>query len=203
VVESFLKSKKYIVPSAIASPIFAGCVAAVYVGTGAGHFDPAKNALVFSAGREPEKALSRADRRAYQKALQSFLAETHPEKSPHEVEKTWARLQSRSTTGLNERGQPTLNMQVDEQQVSVGASAGNILSGDAPPRLAQQLLEARLQMQLQRKAQRFTTESDIIRDWRLLQQAMAAGESDAQLSGRPTYRVLEPTSLLERSRNNP
>src|SRR5271156_118284 len=33
VVESFLKSKKYIVPSAVASPIFAGCVLAVYEGT--------------------------------------------------------------------------------------------------------------------------------------------------------------------------
>ncbi len=34
VVESFLKSKKYIVPSAVVSPIFAGCVVAVYVGHG-------------------------------------------------------------------------------------------------------------------------------------------------------------------------
>src|ERR1039458_3795826 len=40
VVESFFKSKKYIVPSAVVSPIFAGCVFAVYVGTGAGRFDP-------------------------------------------------------------------------------------------------------------------------------------------------------------------
>ena len=35
VVESFFKSKKYIVPSAVLTPIFAGCVAAVYVGSGA------------------------------------------------------------------------------------------------------------------------------------------------------------------------
>src|ERR1700730_16253194 len=41
VVESFFKSKKYIVPSAVVSPVFAGCVAAVYVGTSAAHFDPA------------------------------------------------------------------------------------------------------------------------------------------------------------------
>src|SRR5437899_5048189 len=45
VVESFLKSKKYIVPSAVFSPVFAGCVAAVYVTTGAGHFEPARNAM--------------------------------------------------------------------------------------------------------------------------------------------------------------
>ena len=36
VVESFFTSKKYIVPSAVASPIFAGCVAAVYVGNTGG-----------------------------------------------------------------------------------------------------------------------------------------------------------------------
>ncbi len=57
VVESFLKSKKYIVPTAVASPIFAGCVVAVYVGTGAGRFDPAKEALVFNAQRKLEPPL--------------------------------------------------------------------------------------------------------------------------------------------------
>src|SRR5271168_2014158 len=46
VVESFFKSKKYIVPSAVASPIFAGCVFAVYVGSGAGRFEPARDALI-------------------------------------------------------------------------------------------------------------------------------------------------------------
>src|SRR5579862_9048515 len=46
VVESFFKAKKYIVPSAIVSPIFAGSVAAAYVLTGAGHFEPAKDAKI-------------------------------------------------------------------------------------------------------------------------------------------------------------
>src|SRR5258708_25614667 len=41
VVESFLKSKKYIVPSVVVSPIFAGCVAAVHVRTRTGPFGPA------------------------------------------------------------------------------------------------------------------------------------------------------------------
>src|SRR5579871_283680 len=63
VVESFFKSKKYIVPSAVVSPIFAGCVAAVYVGTGAGHFEPAHNAMVFVVGGEPERPMGREDRR--------------------------------------------------------------------------------------------------------------------------------------------
>ena len=38
VVESFFRSKKYIVPSAVVSPIFAGCVAAVFREHGCGTF---------------------------------------------------------------------------------------------------------------------------------------------------------------------
>ncbi len=51
VVESFLKSKKYIVPTAVVNPILAGCVVAVYEGTGAGRFDPARQAMVFNPER--------------------------------------------------------------------------------------------------------------------------------------------------------
>jgi hypothetical protein len=184
VVESFLKSKKYIVPSAIASPIFAGCVAAVYVFTGAGHFNPAGSAEVFSADNEPGLPLGREDRRAYQKALQRLLAETHPETSARHVEKAWTRLQSRAKTELDEDGRAILQMQVGQQQVSVGASAGNVLSSDAPPQLVQQLLEARLQTELRRKSQPHISESEVARDWRLLQEAMTVSENDAPLTAR-------------------
>src|SRR6202044_2361154 len=67
VVESFFKSKKYIVPSAVASPVFAGCVAAVFVGTGARHFDPAHDALVFAADGERELPMDREDRQTRRK----------------------------------------------------------------------------------------------------------------------------------------
>src|SRR5579863_6148500 len=74
VVESFLKSKKYMVPSAVVSPIFAGCVVAVYVGTGAGRFDPARQAEVFNAERELEPPLGQEDRRSYQLELNHLVA---------------------------------------------------------------------------------------------------------------------------------
>src|ERR1700730_10609779 len=69
VVWSFLKSKKYIVPSVVASPVFAGCVVAVYVGAGAGRFDPAREAMVFNAQRALEPPLGGEDRRSYQSEL--------------------------------------------------------------------------------------------------------------------------------------
>lgn len=69
VVDAFFTSKKYIVPSAVVSPIFAGCVAAVYVGTGAARFDPARDAMVFVVGGSPEPPISREDQRAYKLEL--------------------------------------------------------------------------------------------------------------------------------------
>src|SRR5216684_1622742 len=74
VVESFVKSKKYIVPSALVSPIFAGCVAAVFFGSASGRFDPGRNAMIFVPGGEPELPLDREDRDAYSKALENLQA---------------------------------------------------------------------------------------------------------------------------------
>ncbi len=47
VVGSLFESRKYIVPSAVVSPIFVGCVAAVYFGSGGGRFNPRYGALIF------------------------------------------------------------------------------------------------------------------------------------------------------------
>jgi hypothetical protein len=74
VVESFLKSKKYIVPSAIVSPVFAGCVLAVYEGTGTGRFDPSRLELVYNPQRGLEPRLDQEDRRAYQIELTHLVA---------------------------------------------------------------------------------------------------------------------------------
>src|SRR5271169_2394106 len=103
VVESFFKSKKYIVPSAVVSPIFAGCVAAVYVGTGASHFEPARNAMVFVVGSDRERPLDREDRRAYQLELKHFLAGAYPEKHGRQADKAWEKLQSKAKSGVDEQ----------------------------------------------------------------------------------------------------
>jgi hypothetical protein len=194
VVESFMKSKKYMVPSAVVNPIFAGCVVAIYVGTGAGRFDPAKNALVFAAGDEPQLPITRADGRAYQKELQSLLAEIHPETSVRHVEKTWAKMQSRAKFNFDESGLPIVQMQVGEEQVSVGASAGNVLSSDAPGELVQELLEARLRMELSGKMQSHITQTGVARDWKLLRQAIEETEDEELFTSQPS-RTLEPVAL--------
>lgn len=180
VVESFLKSKKYIVPSAIASPVFAGCVAAVYVGTGAGHFEPARGASVFVAGEEPQAPLDREDVRVYRAELKQLLAQSNKENSSPNVDKSWGRLQSKATTAVDQEGGPILHLRVGEHWVRVGDSAGNILDGNAPPQLVRQLLEARLHSELSGRSAHSITEMEVARDWKFLQQTL--NDSVASLS---------------------
>ena len=172
VVESFLKSKKYIVPSAVASPIFAGCVAAVYVGTGAGHFEPARGASVFVAGDEPQAPLDREDVRAYREELKHLLTQANRENTSPNADKSWERLQSKATTGVDPEGRPILRLRVGQDWVQVGDSAGNVFAGNAPPQLVRQMLVARLQSELSRRSSKSLTETEVARDWKLLQQTL-------------------------------
>src|SRR5579864_5621506 len=185
VVESFFKAKKYIVPSVVVSPIFAGCVAAVYVGTGAGHFEPGRNAMVFVVGSEPERPLGAEDRRAYQLQLKHFLAGAYPEKSGRKVEKAWARMQSKANTGVDDQGRPVLDVKVGENQAQIGATADNILGSNASPEMVRQLLAARLQAEL-RQSRHGLSETELARDWELLQKTMA--ESDSPVATRIVLR---------------
>lgn len=186
VVESFLKSKKYIVPSAVASPIFAGCVAAVYVGTGAGRFDPARQALVFNAQRDLEPPLGAEDRRSYQSELNHLMesrlrADPASETSTARLEK-WRHLLRNAVPDLDAQGRPVMRIPMGEEVVSVGVSSSNFLAGDAPVPFTEQLLEARLHAELRRGSPPKVSESDITRDWNLLQQAM--NDSDVQVAAR-------------------
>jgi hypothetical protein len=176
VVESFFKSGKYIVPSAVVSPIFAGCVAAVYVGSGAGNFKPARDADVFVVGKDPEPPVGHEDFRSYKLELKHMLAGAYPEKSHRNVDKTWGKLQSHAKFAVDAQGRPIIQMQVGEKTVEISNSADAVLSGNAPPELLRQLLEARLQSEL-RRSPRGIAESEIDRDWNLLQQTMGQSET--------------------------
>jgi|ERR1700722_1839487 len=179
VVEAFFKSKKYIVPSAVVSPIFASCVFAVFVGTGAGRFEPDRDAMIFDPGGNPAPRLDREDQRAYQHELKDLLADADAAPSGQNVDKVWAKLQSKATLDFDDQGGPVLQMEVDGSIVRIGATAGNVLSGNAPPQLVRQLLEARLQSELRGRATRGLSEDEITRDWTLLRQTMPENDSPA------------------------
>jgi hypothetical protein len=214
VVESFLKSKKYIVPSVIVSPIFAGCVAAVYVGTSAGRFDPAGGALVYGAERPLEKPLAAEDRRYYQNELnrlvehraliERLMAENTSETSGARQEKM-SRVLRDSSPSLDAGGHPVRRMVEAGELVSVGVAESNVLANDtllAIGKLQEQLLEKRLQEELRRGTAPKVSESDVARDWQLLQREM--NESDDQMAAR-SAKLTQPGSQtrIEATGNRP
>jgi hypothetical protein len=201
VVESFLKSKKYFVPSAVVSPIFAGCVVAVYEGTGAGHFNPSKQALVFNAERALEPPLGTEDRRSYQSELDHLLADPDSDAAVARIEK-WKRLLRNAVPDLDAQGRPVLRIHMGDEVVSVGVANSNILANDTPEPLTEQLLEARLRAELRRGNPPKASESDVTRDWNLLQKAMNG--SDDQVTAR-SAKLAQPSSQSrsERAGNRP
>ena len=187
VVESFFKSKKYFLPTAVVCPMCAGGVVAVFVGTGAGRFHPGHDFLVFNPGSKPEPPMGGEDRRAYQQQLQNLLTETYPVSLGRNVGKTWSRLQARARTEFDDQGRPILQVQLDGRIVRVGVSADNVLNSNAPPQLTRELLEARLQAELRRKLPADISEGEISRDWSLLEQVL--GEGETALAARSTASV--------------
>jgi hypothetical protein len=171
VVESFFKSKKYIVPSAVASPVFAGCVAAVYLGTNADHFDPAKRAMVFNADRELEPPVGAEDRRSYQLELNHLVAADIADAPGTRVEKTLVRMMNNAAPGFDPEGHPILRMRVGDEAVTVGLAQSNLFKTQSSGRLAQQILEARLREELRRGNPPKVSESDVQHDWSLLEKA--------------------------------
>jgi len=184
VVESFLKSKKYIVPTAVVNPILAGCVVVVYEGTGAGRFNPAREALVFSAQRELEPPLGAEDRRSYLSELNHLLADPNSELNVARAEK-WGRVLRNAAPDLDAEGRPVMWIRLGGEVVSVGIAGSNLFNNDAAGLFTKQLLEARLHAELKRGNPPKASESDITRDWFLLQTAMhgADGEVTARARG--------------------
>jgi len=184
VVESFFKSKKYMVPSIVVSPIFAGCVFAVYEGIGAGRFQPGRGALVLDSDGALEQPIDHEDLRAFQVQLKNLLASEYSISNGQNIEKNWARLQSKARTGFDDQGRPVLELQDEDRVVRIGLTADSLFSGSAPGPLVRELLEARLQSELRPKAAREISEDEVTRDWDLLQQVNHTVDSSLAVSSR-------------------
>ncbi len=170
VVESLLKSKKYIVPVAVFEPVAAGAIAAAYIG--GGRFDPKKNALVLAPGQPPEPPLATAERRSYQRELNTALAKAAPELKARRNEKIWAHLENSSEPQLDEYGRVTLRVQMNEEWVDVGIARENVLHDGTPPDLAKELLAARLQEELRSSDSPRASQTEVMTDWKMLREVL-------------------------------
>jgi hypothetical protein len=208
VVESFLKSKKYIVPTAIANPILAGCVVAIYVGTGAGRFNPSQHAMVYNAERVLEPPIGAEDRRAYLSEL-NHLDLNRPDLNHFDVSRSdlnqgdstaqtvvrvekWKRVLHNSAPNLDADGRSILRIRVGEEMVNVGVARSNVFATSAPEQFTAQLLEARLRAELRRGNPPKVSESDVTRDWDLLQKALNGSYAEVAGSGRRAVQIASP-----------
>jgi len=166
VVESVLKSKKYLLPVALLHPFVTGGLAVAYVEDG--RFDPARNAMIFESGRL-EAPLVSSERRAYQSELKEFLARTDPGAQGLRGERHWQHLEANAEPRFDENGRPALEVRLGEEVVNVGISRENILDASTSPALAEHLLAVRLRLELERGGLK-ASETDVISDWQLLQQ---------------------------------
>jgi hypothetical protein len=168
VVESVLKSKKYLLPVAVLHPVVTGFLAAAYVGDG--RFDPSRHAMVLEPEHTLEPPLRSTERRTYQSELN--LLTTSAGAGAARTERNWARLQANAEPQLDEYGRPVLRLRIGKQSVNVGISRDNILNTSPP--LAEQLLAARMQVELQRGSGPRASKTDVTNDWELLRQVAPA-----------------------------
>jgi hypothetical protein len=153
-------------------------VAAVYVGTSADRFDPARKALVFNADRELEPPVGAEDRRSYQIELGHLVAADVPDAGSVHAEKTLVRMMSDAAPGFDAEGHPVLRMRIGDEAVNVGVAQGNIFADESSGRFAPQILEARLREELRRGNPPKVSESDVEHDWTLLQKALSSSEDE-------------------------
>jgi hypothetical protein len=168
VAESLLKTKKYVIPLAILQPYVAGGIALAYVSNG--RFDPSHNAMIMDSERELQPPLASNQRKALTTQLDELSASANSDSRAWRNEKMWRRLEADAEPELDRAGAPVLQVRVGEDIVNVGISRENVLSTPGSPELSQELLEARLREELRRSASSKTSESDVISDWKLLQQ---------------------------------
>ena len=107
--------------------------------------------------------------------MKHLLAGACPEKQ--DADKVWEKLQSKAKTSVDNQGRPVIEVQVGERQVQIGVAANNVLNGNAPPELVRRLLEARLQSELRSRSAQGISETEVARDWDLLQRTIAEHNS--------------------------
>ncbi len=79
-----------------------------------------------------------------------------------------------------------LRIRRGEEVVSVGVSNSNILGNDEGDRVTEQLLEARLHEELRKGSTPKASESDVARDWDLLQKVRGTPEPEVAVRSNRT-----------------
>jgi hypothetical protein len=170
-VESIFKAKKYVLPLALFHPFVAGGVATVYLA--GGHFNPAKDVLVFNPEGGLELPLTAEERRAYQKSLNDLLR-TIPDEGPAHQGISWQRFQEKAQPYLDPSRHPVLQAVFANEPVALGISRGSFFGDERPSELQREFLVTRLRAELGAGRAPKVSSIAVREDWELLQKVVAA-----------------------------
>ncbi|HXT76411.1 MAG TPA: hypothetical protein VN780_08945 [Candidatus Eisenbacteria bacterium] len=172
-VDSVFTAKKYVVPLALLHPFVAGGVGVAYLTSG--RFSPAKNAMVLTQDGDLERPLTKQERRAYEKGL-AEVTKTRANEKPGSEEASWEHLLADAKLDVDDHGRPVLQVRTGGTLTILGITRDNVLDGEGPREVVQELLVARLREQLKGGRAPKTSEAELRRDWKLLKAAFASPE---------------------------
>ena len=196
VVDSVFKSKKYEIPLLVFHPFVGGGVALAYVVSG--RFNPARNAMMFSADGALDEPLSDELRRTYSKNLEEMLQGEPDTMRDQNGSALWREVQAQAKFVPDDAGQPALRITLNNEKSSPAALAGgasssvdrssfigltrdNILTSTAPSALTRELMVIRLRQELRKVTSPHTSENVFREDLALLEKILSS-EQQADVS---------------------
>ncbi len=198
-VDSVFKAKKYEIPLLVFHPIVGGGFAVAYVVSG--RFNPAQNAMMYSADGALEPPLTKAQRRAYAKGLEELLR-GQPDLAPRKNgSAAWHEVQAKAIFAPDAEGHPALRVTLDNHGILssgqsetaasfIGLTRDNILNSTAPPALTRELLVIRLRQAVSKGTSPHTSETAFRSDLDLLEKMLASPQQTvaAIAAANPTTR---------------
>jgi hypothetical protein len=200
VVDSVFKSKKYEIPLLVFHPFVGGGVALAYVVSG--RFNPARDAMMFSADGVLDQPLSNDQRRTYARSLEDMLHGERDVLQDPRGSALWREVQAKAKFIPDPAGQPALRITLNSEKPSpadptegatavvdkssfIGLTRDNILNSTAPSVLTRELLVIRLRQELRKGTSPHTSENVFLADRALLEKILSS-EQPAAISAAET-----------------
>jgi hypothetical protein len=187
VVDSVFKSKKYEIPLLVFHPFVGGGFAVAYMVSG--RFNPARDAMMFSANGALDQPLTNDQRRTYARSLEDLLHGQPDVLQDPSGSALWREVQARAKFISDPAGQPALRITLNSEKSPpadltggaalvdkssfIGLTRDNILNSTAPSALTRELLVIRLRQELRKGTSPHTSESVFRADLALLEKILA------------------------------
>jgi hypothetical protein len=201
VVDSVFKSKKYEIPLLVFHPFVGGGVALAYVVSG--RFNPARDAMMFSADGALDQPLTNDQRRTYAKNLEEMLHGQLDVQQDPSGSALWREVQANAKFIPDAAGQPALRItlngakplptdltsdavSLDDKSSFIGLTRDNILNSTAPSALTRELLVVRLRQELRKGTSPHTSENVFRADLALLEKILSS-EQQAAISNAEAF----------------